>query len=206
MDKDPIPVVPAAHYLCGGVLSDTNGKTDIPGLFAVGETACTGLHGANRLASNSLLECVVFSHNAADWIQKNIEELTLPSVPIPKWHLHKKANADELIVVSHTWDEIRRLMWNYVGIMRSRRRLERAHNRLQNIKQEIADYYENFKTHPDVVELRNIALVADLTVQCALSRHESRGIHYNIDYPFSMEEDEATESIINPENMVGYSI
>ena len=181
--KEPIPVVPAAHYLCGGVLTDVNGCTDVPGLLAAGETACTGLHGANRLASNSLLECLVFSHNAAEYTMKNYDAFPA-AVPFETpWQSSETQNEDELIVISHVWEEIRRLMWNYVGIVRSNRRLQRAKKRLDNIMHEVSDYYGALKLHPDIIELRNLALVADLTVQCALSRHESRGIHYNIDYP-----------------------
>jgi L-aspartate oxidase len=201
--KKPIPVVPAAHYLCGGVMSDLNGRTDIDRLFVVGETACTGLHGANRLASNSLLECLVFSHNAAAYIAENrkrksnvLDErgVTLQDLQLPKWPKRKNENEsengalenqDELMLVTHMWDEIRRLMWAYVGIVRTNRRLERAQHRLTNILQELEEYYTSFKTHSDIIELRNIAIVADLTVRCALMRHESRGIHYNLDYPLT---------------------
>jgi len=181
MATQPIPVVPAAHYLCGGVLSGLNGQTDIVGLYALGETACTGLHGANRLASNSLLECLVMGHMAAE------HRLRAPAVnlprEVPRWPQSLAEDPDEMIVIHHMWDEIRRLMWNYVGIVRTNRRLERAHSRLITIQREIADYYSQFKPHPDIEELRNIATVAELTVQCALRRHESRGIHFNLDYP-----------------------
>lgn len=185
MATQPIPVVPAAHYLCGGILTDLNGKTDLPGLWAIGETACTGLHGANRLASNSLLECLTMAHNASE---------ALFAGPINDPHYEKSAqpwshpdqtNADEMIVIKHMWDEIRRLMWNYVGIVRSNKRLERAQHRLTNILNEVKDYYSNMKLHPDILELRNIAIVAELSVECALRRKESRGINYNIDYPFA---------------------
>lgn len=181
MSRQPIPVVPAAHYLCGGVLTGVNGLTDVVGLYALGETACNGLHGANRLASNSLLECLVMAHSASEHFlsQARVE---LPS-QIPDWpqsHLH---NADEMVVITHMWDEIRRLMWNYVGIVRTNRRLERAEHRLQTLQSEISEYYSSFKTHSDIEELRNIALVAELTVKCARARHESRGIHYNLDCP-----------------------
>ncbi len=201
----PIPVVPAAHYLCGGVMTDLNGRSDIDRLFVVGETACTGLHGANRLASNSLLECLVFSHDAARWIGENREgldrelgDLRLSELDIAKWQpkhpggkgakgrnfaQNNDENADELILVTHMWEEIRRLMWAYVGIVRTNRRLERAQHRLANILSELDEYYSSFKTHSDIVELRNIAVVAELTVRCALMRKESRGIHYNLDYP-----------------------
>lgn len=197
MATQPIPVVPAAHYLCGGVLTDSHGRTDVQGLFALGETAFTGLHGANRLASNSLLECLVFSHNAHVYISKNLDEFPLAMVePIP-WRQNEKSDRDELIVISHMWEEIRRLMWNYVGIVRSNRRLQRAKHRLENIRHEIHEYYSNFKTHSDIEELRNIALVANLTVRCALERHESRGIHFSLDFPEGKEQP-AHDTILDP--------
>lgn len=183
MSLQPIPVVPAAHYLCGGVLTDINGQTDIPGLFAIGETACTGFHGANRLASNSLLECTGMAHNCSQNILS--QNFNLYSGSIPPWIYPQETNADELIVVSHMWEEIRRLMWNYVGIVRSNKRLTRAQSRLKNILTEVRDYYSNFQPCTDILELRNLALVADLSVECALRRHESRGIHYSLDYPFA---------------------
>jgi len=209
ISKEPIPVVPAAHYLCGGVLTDMNGQTDITSLYAVGETACTGLHGANRLASNSLLECIYFSKSAAEHLKKNWHELEFSQSEPPSWHLHHKSDNDELIVISHMWEEIRRLMWNYVGIVRTNRRLKRAYNRLQNIKNEITEFYSQFKIHPDVVELRNIALIADLTVQCALKRKESRGIHFNADKEPAVEisgpqeETGAKDTIISAESFAG---
>ena len=185
MTKQPIPVVPAAHYLCGGIMTSVSGKTDILGLYAVGEIACTGLHGANRLASNSLLECLAMSHNASIEILNNWNEITrathIESDPKP-WKKPQETNQDEMVVINHMWDEIRRLMWNYVGIVRSTKRLERAQNRLQNIMTEVKEYYSNMKLHSDILELRNIAIVADLTVQCALKREESIGIHFSIDY------------------------
>lgn len=187
MTQQPIPVVPAAHYLCGGVLTDENGHTDIPGLWALGETACTGLHGANRLASNSLLEAIAMAHNAST---KIIEPGALPplyaTAPKP-WVSPAQSNDDEMIVIHHMWDEIRRLMWNYVGIVRSDKRLLRAQARLKNILSEVREYYSNFQVHSDILELRNIATVAALTVECALRRKESRGIHYSLDYPFASE-------------------
>jgi L-aspartate oxidase len=192
MATEPIPVVPAAHYLCGGVRTDINGATDVAGLFALGETACTGLHGANRLASNSLLECLVVSHKAAVKFLADVRvELPTDIPDRPQTHLE---NADEMIVIHHMWDEIRRLMWNYVGIVRTDRRLHRAMHRLENIQREIDEYYSSFKTHSDIEELRNICLVAELTVRCALSRKESRGIHYNLDYPETLAE--AADSIL----------
>lgn len=183
ISKQPLPVVPAAHYLCGGVVTDIHGQTDLRGLWALGETSCTGLHGANRLASNSLLECLAMAHNCAEKIAN--EDLTNfgPVRQAPSWRKPEEKNEDELIVVSHMWDEIRRLMWNYVGIVRSNKRLERAQHRLENIQNEVKEYYSNFQLTSDLIELRNIALVADLTVKCALKRKESRGIHFNLDYP-----------------------
>lgn len=184
MTQQPIPVVPAAHYLCGGVLTDMNGQTDIPGLWAIGETACTGLHGANRLASNSLLECLTTAHNCAEVLKKTWSEYNFfPREPKPWTHPRESNDQDEMIVINHMWEEIRRLMWNYMGILRSNKRLERAQHRLKNILTETKDYYSHMKIHSDILELRNIAIVADLSVECALRRHESRGIHYNIDYP-----------------------
>ncbi len=184
--KQPIPVVPAAHYLCGGVLADINGKTDLDGLYAIGEVSCTGLHGANRLASNSLLECLAMSHNASREIQKNWVQteasFKLSKSPKP-WKKPEQTNSDEMIVITHMWDEIRRMMWNYVGIVRSTKRLERAQHRMQNILEEVKEYYSHMKIHSDILELRNIAIVADLTVQCALKRKQSIGIHYSLDYP-----------------------
>lgn len=183
MAVSPIPVVPAAHYLCGGVLAAADGRTDVHGLFALGETACTGLHGANRLASNSLLECLAVSHDAAETYLRSRDEYSVPDVVVPARAQSALSNADEMIVIHHMWDEIRRLMWNYVGIVRTDRRLERAASRLQLIQQEVAEYYSSFKTHTDIEELRNIACVAQMTVRCALARRESRGIHFNLDCP-----------------------
>lgn len=183
MSTQPIPVVPAAHYLCGGILTDVDGQTDISGLWAIGETACTGLHGANRLASNSLLECLTTAHNCAEKMIRNWDSYKLNPNPPKPWSHPQESNDDEMIVITHMWDEIRRLMWNYMGILRSNKRLERAQHRLKNILAETTDYYSHMKMHPDILELRNIAIVADLSVECALRRKESRGIHYNIDFP-----------------------
>ncbi|HEY8269912.1 MAG TPA: L-aspartate oxidase [Pseudobdellovibrionaceae bacterium] len=184
LTKTPIPVVPAAHYLCGGVLTDIQGQTDIPGLRAIGETACTGLHGANRLASNSLLECLCMAHNASESLKQQWAALEICPHNPKDWHYPEESNDDEMIVISHMWEEIRHLMWNYVGIVRSNKRLQRAQHRLRNILSEVREYYSHFRIHSDILELRNIAIVAELSVECALRRKESRGIHYNLDYPF----------------------
>ena len=178
--RQPIPVVPAAHYTCGGVVTDLDGRTDLPGLYAVGETTYTGLHGANRLASNSLLECVVLGRSCADNI---LEQPLHGRMPLPAWDESQVENADEQVVIAHNWDELRLLMWNYVGIVRTTRRLERALHRIKLLKSEIDDYYANFRVNRDLLELRNLVDCAELIVRSALMRHESRGLHYSRDFP-----------------------
>ena len=191
----PIPVVPAQHYTCGGVLVDLDGRTDAPGLYAAGEVTQSGLHGANRLASNSLLECLVFGEAAAAHIAANWDDL--PHVPaIEPWDESRVTDSDEEVVITQTWGEIRRFMWNYVGIVRTTKRLERAKHRIQMLRQEVRDYYAHFRVTPDLIELRNLVEVADLIVRSALSRHESRGLHYTLDYPQALPE--AKDTILVP--------
>ncbi|MFS2018310.1 L-aspartate oxidase [Massilia sp. GER05] len=191
--KEPIPVVPAVHFTCGGVVTDLSGRTDIPGLYAVGETAYTGLHGANRLASNSLLECLVVGRACAHQIA------AAPSVDVPAlpaWDESRVTNADEEVVIAHNWDELRRFMWNYVGIVRTTKRLERAQHRIKLLKEEIDEYYRNFRVTNDLLELRNLVEVAHLIVRSALSRHESRGLHFSRDYPDTLPK--ALPSVLTP--------
>ena len=191
--REPIPVVPAVHFTCGGIVTDLAGRTDIPGLYAVGETACTGLHGANRLASNSLLECVVVGRACAEHIAGSSP---IRNPALPAWDESRVTNADEEVVIAHNWDELRRFMWNYVGIVRTTKRLERAQHRIKLLKEEIDEYYRNFRITPDLLELRNLVEVAHLIVKSALSRHESRGLHYSRDFPDTLPK--ALPSVLTP--------
>lgn len=197
---EPIPVVPAAHYLCGGVMTDKQGCTDLPGLYAIGEVAFTGLHGANRMASNSLLECLVFSHAAAQSILAQLKDA--PSPPrLPAWDESLVTHSDEEVVVSHNWDELRRFMWDYVGIVRTDKRLQRAKHRVDLLLREIHEYYSNFRVSRDLIELRNLTCVADLIIRSALQRQESRGLHFTLDYPNLNPTPEPT--VLTPDNYQG---
>ena len=195
MTTQPIPVVPAQHYTCGGIVIDRDGRTDLPNLYAAGECAESGLHGANRLASNSLLECFVFGEAAADHIAANWAALG-PVPPIRPWDESRVADSDEEVVIKQNWTEIRRFMWNYVGIVRTTKRLERARTRIRMMTDEVADYYGSFRVTPDLIELRNLLQTADLIVRSALHRHESRGLHYTLDYPETLPE--AVDTILVP--------
>jgi len=191
--RQPIPVVPAMHFTCGGGITDLAARTDSARLYAIGETACTGLHGANRLASNSLLECLVFADAAANDI---LQQPACSPPALPNWDESRVTDADELVVVSHNWDELRRFMWDYVGIVRTTKRLQRAQHRIRLLHEEISEYYRNFHITADLLELRNLVQTADLIVQSALSRHESRGLHYSKDYPHTLPVAQAT--VISP--------
>ena len=193
--KEPIPIVPAAHYSCGGVMTDHNGQTDLNNLYAIGETACTGLHGANRLASNSLLECMVFGQAAAKAI---LAQPTKPVVQLPYWDESRVTDADEEVVITHNWNELRRTMWNYVGIVRTNKRLTRAMHRIQMLRNEVDEFYSNFRVSNNLIELRNLLQVAELIVRSAMERHESRGLHYSKDYPNLAEI--AVPTVLEPSN------
>jgi len=195
LTKGPVPVVPAAHYTCGGVVIDRHGRTDLPGLYAIGEVTSSGLHGANRMASNSLLECVVFARSAYLDIMQGLAQA--PAIPeLPAWDETRVTDSDEEVVVAHNWDEIRRFMWDYVGIVRSTKRLKRAQNRIRLLQAEIHEYYSNFRVTNDLIELRNLAVAASLIIDCALSRKESRGLHYSLDYPVQVVSERGVDSVL----------
>ncbi|MEJ2464173.1 MAG: L-aspartate oxidase [Candidatus Thiodiazotropha sp.] len=201
--QQPIPVVPAAHYTCGGVMADHRARTDISRLYAVGEIAYTGLHGANRMASNSLLECLVFAEQAAQDIHA-LEAETGEAPDLPPWDESRVTEPDEEVVVSHNWDELRHFMWDYVGIVRSNKRLERAKRRVDLLRREIVEYYSNFRVNNDLLELRNLVDVADLIIRSAMSRHESRGLHYTIDFPYSDDRVQKKPTILIPDSYAPY--
>lgn len=198
MSQHPIPIVPAAHYTCGGVLTNHSGQTDIKHLYAIGETAYTGLHGANRMASNSLLECLVFGQLAAQSIEK-IEASNKTDMDLPDWDESRVTDSDEDIVIAHNWHELRRFMWDYVGIVRSNKRLQRAQRRINLLRHEVSEYYSNYRVNNDLLELRNLLEVADLIVQSAKRRKESRGLHYNLDFP-ETDKDQENPTVLIPEN------
>jgi L-aspartate oxidase len=193
--KELIPIVPAAHYTCGGIMTDTHGMTDLPHLYAIGESSFTGLHGANRMASNSLLECMVFATAAAEHINSHPESLE-SNLEIPFWDETQVTNSDEDVIISHNWEELRRFMWDYVGIVRTDKRLQRARRRVQLLQQEVTEYYSNYRISSDLLELRNLIQVADLMIQCAIRRKESRGLHYTLDYPEQAEQ--ANDTVLTP--------
>ena len=198
MSKEPIPVVPAAHYTCGGLMVDQSGHTDVNSLYAIGETTFTGLHGANRLASNSLLECIVYGQATAKDISKQFDTLSPCDINIPDWDESRVTDSDERVVINHNWDEVRRFMWDYVGIVRTNKRLQRARNRIEMLLTEIDEYYSNFRISSDLIELRNLAEVSRLIIRSAQQRKESRGLHYNLDYPDANVALEKINSILDP--------
>ncbi|NAS98553.1 L-aspartate oxidase [Pseudomonas syringae pv. actinidifoliorum] len=198
--REPIPVVPAAHYTCGGVMVDSQGHTDVPGLYAIGETSFTGLHGANRMASNSLLECFVYARSAAADIEKQLSSVPMPT-DLPAWDASQVTDSDEDVIIAHNWDELRRFMWDYVGIVRTNKRLQRAQHRVRLLLDEIDEFYSNYKVSRDLIELRNLAQVAELMICSAMQRKESRGLHYTLDYPDMLPQ--ALDTILVPPTYVG---
>jgi len=201
--REAIPVVPAAHYTCGGVVVDRHGQTDLQQLYAIGETSFTGLHGANRMASNSLLECIVYAQAAAEHIVGKLDQIPEPAEFAP-WDASRVTNSDEDVVIAHNWDELRRFMWDYVGIVRTRKRLERASHRIKLLQKEIAEYYSNYKVGNDQIELRNLATVAELIIRSATQRKESRGLHFSLDYPETS--NIARDTILVPMNFAGQDV
>lgn len=196
ISKNWIPIVPAAHYLCGGVVTNLDAETDLPGLYACGEVACTGLHGANRLASNSLLEALVMANNGAFAVDKYLKESSVGFLELPDWVDGEVSDPDERVVITHNWEELRKAMWDYVGIVRSTKRLKRAQKRIELLSAEINEYYWNFTVEPRLLELRNLIQVSELIVKCALQRQESRGLHFTLDFPDK--NDEVSNTVIHP--------
>jgi L-aspartate oxidase len=199
LTREPIPVVPAAHYVCGGVVSDRQGCTDVDALYAIGEVAFTGLHGANRLASNSLLECMVFAESASVHLRAHIGDWPVPP-SLAEWDESRVTDSDEEVVVSHNWDELRRFMWDYVGVVRTSKRLERAQRRARLLLSEIDEYYGNFRISNDLIELRNLAVVGSLIIESALARHESRGLHYTLDFPQLDSTSAPSDTVLTPKH------
>ncbi len=203
ISREPIPVVPAAHYTCGGIMVDHHGQTDLLNLYAIGETSFTGLHGANRMASNSLLECIVYAQSAAEDIGERLASIEAPEAS-PEWDESRVTNSDEDVIISHNWDELRRFMWDYVGIVRTQKRLQRATHRIKLLQREIAEYYSNYKVSSDLIELRNLAMVAELIIRSASTRRESRGLHFSLDYPDRSPI--ARDTILIPMNYAGQNV